>query len=192
MVDPTRCSELDIDVILHEFLAIRFHFPMQYLELPLSVYPLRSTDFQFIVDKMAIKLPICQGNLSLLLVGRPSSSRWPLRKESYPLTDLDNVNLAALDKVFSGKVVTTAKGIMKAILNLETSFLWLLRINILVENTKLNRRWFADPKTWESLVFSTLRNSIAPWCEDVTPKTTAQFQNILPSWFDQRHHYKCN
>jgi hypothetical protein len=159
---------------------------MQYLELPLSIYRLRSTDFQFIVDKMAIKLPI--GNLSL----RPSSSRWPLRKESYPLTDLDNVNLAALDKVFSGKVVTTAKGIMKAILNLETTFLWMLHINILVENTKLNRRWFADHKTWESLVFSTLRNSIAPWCEDVTPKTTAQFQNIIPSLFDQRHHYNCN
>jgi hypothetical protein len=60
-VVPIRCSEIDIESVLQGFLVLRSTFPIRYLGLPLSVHHLRSGDFQFIVDKMASKLPIGQG-----------------------------------------------------------------------------------------------------------------------------------
>jgi hypothetical protein len=57
MVVPIRCSEIDLEEILHGFPALRSSFPMHYLGLPLLVYRLRSGEFQYIVDKMASQLP---------------------------------------------------------------------------------------------------------------------------------------
>jgi hypothetical protein len=61
MVAPNRCRNIDLDTIPHGFPALRATFPIRYLGLRLLVYHLRSVVFQFIVDKMANKLPIGQG-----------------------------------------------------------------------------------------------------------------------------------
>ena len=53
MVAPIRCDHLDLDDILHSFLANRSTFPMKYLGLPLSVRRLKRIRFQPLEDKFA-------------------------------------------------------------------------------------------------------------------------------------------
>lgn len=56
VVVPIRCEGLNLNSILHGFLAACASFPMHYLGLPFSVHCLRSIDFQPLVAKIANKL----------------------------------------------------------------------------------------------------------------------------------------
>ena len=102
-----RCAETDLEAILQEFPAARSHFPIRYMGLPLSVHRLRGVDFQFIVDKMAHKLPIGHGK-RITTAGRVPLIRSVTTYQAiYPLTGL-----------------SPPKIIMTVILKLEPAFLW--------------------------------------------------------------------
>jgi hypothetical protein len=106
-VFPIRCSEIDLDSILHGFPALSASFPIRYLGLPLSVHRLRSGDFQYIVDKMASKLPIGQGKY-VTTAGRVALVKSVIASQAiYPLT-----------------VLPLPKGIFKAILKVEHAYIW--------------------------------------------------------------------
>ena len=104
---PIQCNGLDLDAILQDFPALRSHFPIRYLGLPLSVFRLRGVDFQFIVDKMARKLPIGHGKM-VSTAGRVALIKSVTTSQAiYPLT-----------------VLAPPKNIMKAFINIERAFLW--------------------------------------------------------------------
>jgi hypothetical protein len=106
-VVPIRCSEIDLDSILHGFPALRASFPIRYLGLPLSVHRLRSGDFQYIVDKMASKLPIGQGKY-VTTAGRVALVKSVIASQAiYPLT-----------------VLPLPKGILKSIFKVERAYIW--------------------------------------------------------------------
>jgi hypothetical protein len=107
MVVPIRCSEINIDEVLHGFPATRSSFPITYLGLPLSVHRLRSGHFQYIVDKMASKLPLGQGKY-VTTAGRVQLVKSVITSQAiYPLT-----------------VLPLPKGILKAMTKLERAFVW--------------------------------------------------------------------
>ncbi|KAM0826790.1 hypothetical protein ACQ4PT_068642 [Festuca glaucescens] len=108
MVVPIRCSEeIDLDAILHGFPALCSWFLIWYLGLPLWVHRLCGVDFQFIVDKMAKKLPIGQGKY-VTTAGRMALIKSVTTSQTiYPLTAL-----------------SPPLSIMKAMLKLERAFLW--------------------------------------------------------------------
>ena len=54
-VVPIRCKQIDLDEVLAGFPAVRAHFPVKYLRLPLAVRRLRKVDFQPLADKAAEK-----------------------------------------------------------------------------------------------------------------------------------------
>jgi hypothetical protein len=85
-VVPIQCSKIDIESVLQGFPVVRTMFPIRYLGLPLSVHRLLSGDFQFIVDKMASKLPIGQGKL-ITTAGRATFVKSIIASQAiYPLT----------------------------------------------------------------------------------------------------------
>lgn len=61
IVAPIHCANVDLDDILQSFPATRAAFPLRYLGLPLSTHKLKKSDCQFLVDKVARKLPPWQG-----------------------------------------------------------------------------------------------------------------------------------
>ena len=61
LVAPIRCDGVNLDDILHAFLAVRSSFPMCYLGLPLSIKHLKRIHFQHLEDKITCKLPPWQG-----------------------------------------------------------------------------------------------------------------------------------
>jgi hypothetical protein len=61
---PIRCSGIDLDDALLGFPVLQSNFSIRYLGLPFSIHRLCSGNFQYIVDKMASKLPIGKGNMS--------------------------------------------------------------------------------------------------------------------------------
>jgi hypothetical protein len=107
MMVPIRCSEIDLVASLLGFPATRSNFSIRYLGLPLLVHRLKTRDFQYIVDKMASKLPIGQGKY-VTTAGRAALIRSVIVSIAlYPLTVLPN-----------------PKGILEAINKLERAFLW--------------------------------------------------------------------
>lgn len=55
-VVPIRYEQIDLDEVFAGFPAVRVHFPIKYLGLPLVVQRLRKVDFQPFADKAATKL----------------------------------------------------------------------------------------------------------------------------------------
>jgi hypothetical protein len=53
---PIRCSNLDLNVIMHSFPVQRSTFPIKYLGLPLTPRGLKMVDVQPLIDKAASKL----------------------------------------------------------------------------------------------------------------------------------------
>jgi hypothetical protein len=106
MVVPIRCSGIDLDDALLGFPVLHSNFPIRYLGLPLSVHQLCRGDFQYIVDKMASKLPIGQGKY-VTTAGRVALIQSIIASQAiYPLT-----------------VLPLPKGILKDIFKLERAFL---------------------------------------------------------------------
>ena len=54
-VVPIRCANVDLDHVLSAVPVSRATFPMKYLGLPLSVWQLKTVDFQYLEDKAASK-----------------------------------------------------------------------------------------------------------------------------------------
>jgi hypothetical protein len=107
MVAPIRCSEINLEEILNGFPALRSSFPIRYLGLPLSIHRHRSGEFQYIVDKMASKLPLGQGKY-ITTAGRVELIKSVITSQViYPLT-----------------VLLVPKGILKAMTKLECAFVW--------------------------------------------------------------------
>lgn len=69
LIAPIGCSQIDLDVVLANFLTGRSSFPMKYLGLPLSVQCLRAMDFQTLLAKMRAKLIAGRG-ANITLAGR--------------------------------------------------------------------------------------------------------------------------
>jgi hypothetical protein len=53
---PIRCGGVNLSQVLHSLPAACASFPIKYLGLPLSVWKLKTVDFQFLEDKAASKL----------------------------------------------------------------------------------------------------------------------------------------
>ena len=106
-VVPIRCATIDLDAILQGFPAARSHFPIWYLGLPLSVHRLRGVDFQFVVDKMARRLPIGQGKYIT------TTRRVELIK-----------SVTTSQAIYTLTSLAPPKSIMTAIRKLERAFLW--------------------------------------------------------------------
>jgi hypothetical protein len=58
MVRPIGCRNVDLDIILFGFPALRATFPIRYFGSPLLVHHPKNVDFQFTIDKLESKLPI--------------------------------------------------------------------------------------------------------------------------------------
>ena len=66
---PIHCTVEDLQR-LNEVLACRVeHFPCRYLGIPLSVFKLKRSEEQFLIDKVAARIPGWKGNL-LSMAGR--------------------------------------------------------------------------------------------------------------------------
>jgi len=66
---PIHCTMEDLQR-LNEVLACRVeHFPCRYLGIPLSVFKLKRSEEQFLIDKVAARIPGWKGNL-LSMAGR--------------------------------------------------------------------------------------------------------------------------
>ena len=106
-VAQISCARLNLDVILHSFPAARVEFPLRYLGLLLSTNSLKKTNCQFLVDKVATKLPPWQGN------NINSAGRSALAKSV--LTSLVIYHITALD---------VPPGIKASIIKIQRAFLW--------------------------------------------------------------------
>lgn len=55
-VAPIRCSGIDVDEVLRDFLGVRVSFPVKYLGLPLTLGRVRLVHLQHIQDRAKNKL----------------------------------------------------------------------------------------------------------------------------------------
>jgi hypothetical protein len=62
-VVPSRCSQIDLDDVLHNFAGSRATFPISYLGLPITVNRLRISHLQPVLDRATNKLQGWQANL---------------------------------------------------------------------------------------------------------------------------------
>jgi hypothetical protein len=141
MVVPIRCSEINIEDVLHGFPAMRSSFPIRYLGLPLSVHRLHSGDFQYIVDKMASKLPLGQGKY-ITTAGRVELVKSVITSQAiYPLT-----------------VLPMPKGILKAMTKLEHAFVWAASNKVFGGKCKVKWEVVCSPKNMGGLGILDLEN----------------------------------
>jgi hypothetical protein len=63
IVDLIRCSQVDLDYVLHTFAGTRASFPMSYLGLPITLNRLRFSQLQPFLDRASTKLEGWQANL---------------------------------------------------------------------------------------------------------------------------------
>lgn len=68
-VVPIRCGSISLPHVTQSLPAARASFPMKYLGLPLSVWQLKTVDFQFLQDKAAAKLVGWDGQ-NITAIGR--------------------------------------------------------------------------------------------------------------------------
>jgi hypothetical protein len=73
-VSTISCDNIDLEVILAALPIARAHFPLKYLELPLSPYRLRKLDFQPQIEKAVGKLSVWNGK-NLTQAGRVSLTK---------------------------------------------------------------------------------------------------------------------
>jgi hypothetical protein len=74
---PLHCSEADVARVLH-ILACRVEsFPSRYLGVPLSIFKLKKSDEQALIDAVTARLPLWKGNL-LNIAGRTTLVRCTL------------------------------------------------------------------------------------------------------------------
>lgn len=71
---PIHCSDQDLAAIQQIMMCRIGEFPSKYLGVPLSVYKLRRSDEQFLVDAVARRIPKWKGNM-LNLAGRTTLVR---------------------------------------------------------------------------------------------------------------------
>jgi hypothetical protein len=106
-VAAIRCTNIDLNDVLHDIPATRASFPMRYLGLPLFVWCLRRRDFQHLEDKCVGKLPTWNGKF-VNMAGRVSLVKSVLAsQEIYHLTPL-----------------TIPLGTMKYLNKVERAFIW--------------------------------------------------------------------
>jgi hypothetical protein len=87
-VVPIRCHDLSLDDILESLPVCREKFPMKYLGLPLSIWQLKSVDFQHLIDKMAGKIPTWDGKF-INMAGRTALVKSVIASQAiYHLTPL--------------------------------------------------------------------------------------------------------
>jgi hypothetical protein len=83
-----RCHDLSLDDILEGLPVCRQNFPMKYLGLPLSIWQLKSVDFQHLIDKMAGKIPTWDGKF-INMAGRTALVKSVIASQAiYHLTPL--------------------------------------------------------------------------------------------------------
>jgi hypothetical protein len=66
---PIQCSSLQIELVHHFFPCQQTGFPCKYLGVPLSIYQLKKSDLQPLVDSVADRLPTWKSRL-MNIVGR--------------------------------------------------------------------------------------------------------------------------
>jgi hypothetical protein len=136
MVAPIRCSEINLEEILNGFPALRSSFPIRYLGLPLSIHRHRSGEFQYIVDKMASKLPLGQGKY-ITTAGRVELIKSVITSQAiYPLT-----------------VLPVPKGILKAMTKLERAFVRAASDKVSGGKCKVKWDVVCSPKNMEALEY---------------------------------------
>jgi hypothetical protein len=87
-ITTIRCNSIDIDSVLANLPVTRAHFPLKYLDLPLSPNKLRKLDFQPLIDKAAGKLSTWNGR-NLTQAGRVSLTKSVMSSQPlYTLTVL--------------------------------------------------------------------------------------------------------
>ena len=68
-VVPIRCGNINLPHVTQSLPAVAASFPIKYLGLPLSVWQLKTVDFQFLLDKAAAKLGVWDGQ-NISAIGR--------------------------------------------------------------------------------------------------------------------------
>lgn len=106
-VVPIRCGHINLPLVLQSLPATRTSFPMKYLGLPLSIWQLRSVDFQFLEDKVAGKLVTWDGQ-NITSIGRTTLVKSVLSSQA----------------VFFITSLTVPAGTLRNVNKLERAFLW--------------------------------------------------------------------
>jgi mannosylglycoprotein endo-beta-mannosidase len=97
-VSTISCDNIDLEVILAALPIARAHFPLKYLELPLSPYRLRKLDFQPQIEKAVGKLSVWNGK-NLTQAGRVSLTKSVLSSQPVYLLSVIKPPKEVLDDI---------------------------------------------------------------------------------------------
>ena len=97
----------DLDSLTQSLPAARASFTLRYLGLPLSVWKLKLVDFQFLVDKVASKLPSYDGR-NITNIGRTTLVK----------------SVLTFHVVYPGTPLVIPPTILHNVNKLERAFLW--------------------------------------------------------------------
>lgn len=93
-----RCNDVNLDETMHNLPTARAHFPIKYLDLPLTIHRLRKVDFQYMMDKVQSKMTTQKGR-NITHVGRLILTKSVLSSQSSTMLIVLNATKGVLQNI---------------------------------------------------------------------------------------------